>query len=210
MSKEPGYEFTGERGVLRDAFAHVRSWPFWRNLTVWFCLFSVAGHWLEIGYCLVMDRLFGIVDPESLVWDDPLYPFIVYGVGVVVCAVFLVPLRDALARKLSGCMVPVFAFWLAASAVCLVMELTMGFLLNRPDPAGVYPLWDNSQLPGNVLGQAWLVNDIGLGAVATAFTFLVYPGLEQLASWVPARAMDTVAAATIVGFVALCIVKFAV
>ena len=29
----------------------------------------------------------------------------------------------------------------------------MGFLLNQPDAAGNYPLWDNSQLPGNILGR---------------------------------------------------------
>lgn len=62
------------------------TWPFWRNLAVYFCVFSLVGHWLEIIYCTFMD-LFGIVDEDSLVWDDPFYPFLVYGVGCVVCAV---------------------------------------------------------------------------------------------------------------------------
>ena len=57
----------------------------------------------------------------------------------------------------------------------MAMELAMAFLLNQPDAADNYPLWDNSQLPGNILGQAWIVNDIGLGAVAMLYTWAIYP-----------------------------------
>ena len=72
------------------------SFAFWRNLAVYFCVFSVLGHWMEIVYCSFMN-VFGIVDADSLVWDDPMYPFLVYGVGVVVCALVLMPLKTALA-----------------------------------------------------------------------------------------------------------------
>lgn len=51
----------------------------------------------------------------------------------------------------------------------------MGLMLNQPDAAGEYPLWDNSQLSLKVLGQAWLVNDIGLGGIATLYTWLFTP-----------------------------------
>lgn len=37
---------------------------------------------MEILYCSFMN-IFGIVDADSLVWDDPLYPFMVYGIGVL-------------------------------------------------------------------------------------------------------------------------------
>ena len=46
------------------------SFAFWRNLAVYFCVFSVMGHWMEIVYCSFMN-VFGIVDADSLVWDDP-------------------------------------------------------------------------------------------------------------------------------------------
>src|SRR5699024_9070033 len=91
-------------GYAPDAFA------FWRNLAVYFCVFSVLGHWMEIAYCSFMN-LFGIVDADSLVWDDPMYPFLVYGVGTVVCAVALVPLRERLVatrRALAGAGVQFF------------------------------------------------------------------------------------------------------
>lgn len=39
---------------------------------------------MEILYCS-FTNIFGIVDADSLVWDDPLYPFMVYGIGVLMC-----------------------------------------------------------------------------------------------------------------------------
>ena len=52
------------------------AFAFWRNMAVYFCVFSVVGHWLEIPYCLFMDQ-FGIVDEDTLVFADPFYPFLV-------------------------------------------------------------------------------------------------------------------------------------
>ena len=31
------------------------SFAFWRNLAVYFCVFSVLGHWMEIVYCSFMN-----------------------------------------------------------------------------------------------------------------------------------------------------------
>lgn len=84
----------------------------------------------------------------------------------------------------------------------------MGFMLNQPNAAGEYPLWDNSNLPLNILGQAWLVNDLALGAVATLYTWAVYPATERLLARVPRRAMDAIAAVIVIGFIVLCAVKF--
>lgn len=189
-------------GYAPDAFA------FWRNLAVYFCVFSVLGHWMEIAYCLFMDVCFGIVEDDSLVWDDPLYPFLVYGVGVVVCAVALLPLKTRLVAKRRTLAGAGAQFFLIAVLVCMGMELAMGFMLNRPDATGEYPLWDNSELPLNVLGQAWLVNDVALAAVAMLYTWVVYPLCERALAKVPPRAMNAVAAVVVVGFAALCAARF--
>lgn len=183
------------------------TWPIWRNMAVYFCVYSVVGHWLEIPYCLFMD-LFGIVDPDSLVWDDPFYPFCVYGVGATVCTIILLPLKDYIVARCPSRKLALAIFFAAAAGACLVMELAMGFMLNQPNAAGEYPLWDNSNLPLNILGQAWLVNDLALGAVATLYTWAVYPATERLLARVPRRAMDVIAAVIVVGFIALCAVKF--
>lgn len=183
------------------------SWPFWRNLAVHFCVFSLAGHWLEIAYCTFMN-LFGIVDEDSLVWDDPFYPFLVYGIGCAVCAVALLPLKNRLIRHCATRARAIAAFFVITVLVCMAMELVMGWLLNQPDASGEYPLWDNSELPLNILGQAWLVNDLALGAVAMLYTWFIYPWSEKMLAHVPARTMNVAAVIIVAAFTVLCVVKF--
>lgn len=188
-------------GYAPDTFA------FWRNLAVYFCAFSVIGHWLEIAYCSFMN-LFGIVDADSLVWADPMYPFLVYGVGTTVCAVLLVPLKVRLVEHRKTLLGAGAQFYLITVVVCMLMELAMGFMLNQPDAAGVYPLWDNSQLPFNILNQAWLVNDLALGAVAMLYTWIIYPLSQRLMGALPLRVANLASFAIVGGFVVLCVVKF--
>lgn len=137
-----------------------------------------------------------------------MYPFMVYGIGVLVCAIALVPLRIQLAKRRKTMWGAALELFVITVLVCMAMELAMGFLLNQPDAAGNYPLWDNSQLPGNILGQAWIVNDIGLGAVAMLYTWVIYPLCQKALAKVPIRVMRPVAAIVVVGFVVLCVVKF--
>ena len=184
-----------------------RSFAFWRNNAVYFCLFSVLGHWMEIPYCMFMDQ-FGIVDPDSLVWDDPMYPFCVYGVAVVVCALLLVPLKNLIVRRRATLGQAGVEFYCIAVVICMLMELGMGLLLNQPLSDGSYPLWDNSDLPGNILGQAWIVNDVLLGGVAMLYTWVVYPLMQKALANVPRRPMNVAAAVIVVGFIILCAEKF--
>ena len=90
----------------------------------------------------------------------------------------------------------------------MLMELAMGFMLNQPNAAGEYPLWDNSQLPFNILGQAWLVNDLALAAVAMLYTWIVYRCARKPRE-APAARDEPLAAVVVIGFVVLCAVKFA-
>ncbi|MEG0790770.1 MAG: putative ABC transporter permease [Gordonibacter sp.] len=184
------------------------AWTFWRNIAVYFCVFSVIGHWLEIAYCSFMN-LFGIVDADSLVWDDPWYPFLVYGVGVAVCAVLLVPLKERLIERRKTLLGAAILFFVITVVVCMLMELAMGFMMNQPNAAGDYPLWDNSDLPLNIFDQAWLVNDIVLGAVAMLYTWVLYPLCEKLLARIPERITNILSIAIIIGFIVLCLVKFA-
>ena len=186
---------------------HLKKWSFWRNQAVYFCCCSVIGHWVEIAYCTFM-RLFGIYDPESLVWDDPFYPFIVYGVAVVVCAIVLVPLKNLLVRSVNSWALAVCLCFACSTVVCLLMELGMGFLLNQPDVFGIYPLWDNSDLPLNILSQAWLVNDLFLGAAATFYIWLLYPLFQAGMAKPPSRWANALAAIVVVSFTILCVAKF--
>ena len=147
------------------------SFAFWRNLAVYFCVFSVLGHWMEIVYCSFMN-VFGIVDADSLVWDDPMYPFLVYGVGVVVCALVLMPLKTALVARRATLVSAGIQFFAVTVVVCMLMELAMGFMLNQPNAAGEYPLWDNSQLPNNntVCALNFLITSVPVMAITNKQT----------------------------------------
>ena len=186
----------------------IKSYEFWRDIALWFCVFSLVGHWMEIGYCAIMDSLFGIVEDDSLVWEDPMYPFLVYGIGTTVCAIFLVPLKTHLLNKHKKMLVALLVFFVITVFICMIMELGMGLLLNQPDEFGEYPLWDNSQLPGNILGQAWIVNDILLGIVTTFYVWVIYPICKLGLSKLSPAFVNALTVVIVVGFVILCVVKF--
>lgn len=189
-------------------WGRLRTWEFWRNQAVYLCVFSLVGHWFEIPYCCVMDALFGIVDPETLVWDDFTYPFPVYGIGAVVCAILLEPLRDRLIDNCPSWRFAAVVFYIGAVFVACGMELAQGFLQNQPDENGVYPLWDNSQLPFNVLGQAWLVNDVFIALIILWYVWWMLPTLERCIAKLPPKVANVGAAVVVVAFVVLCICKF--
>ncbi|MDR0888852.1 MAG: putative ABC transporter permease [Coriobacteriales bacterium] len=187
--------------------ARPSKWAFWRNLIIYFCVFSLVGHWLEMPYCLFMWKAFGIYDPTSLVWTEPMYPFLVYGVAVIVCVIILVPIKDRVLRLTRRTWLAVVICLVLNVLVSLVMELVMGLLLNEPTN-GVYPLWNNSVLPLNVLGQAWLVNDVILGALATLYTWIIFPLCEKGMRHVDSRIATIACVVIVVLFIVLCVVTF--
>lgn len=184
---------------------------FWLYLVIAFCVFSIAGHWMEIPYCMFNDYFFGIVEDDSLVFADPMYPFCVYGIAAVLGALLLVPQRDWLIDHYRPRWRAVLRFFLLCVIASCAGELIQGFICNMPDPVtGEYPLWDNSNLPLNILGQAWLVNDILLGIIVTLYIWVFYPALVKLVRLVPKRFVIPTTAVVVISFVALCVVKFTV
>ena len=182
---------------------------FWRCMAIAFCVFSILGHWMEIPYCMFNDYFFGIVDDDSLVFADPMYPFMVYGFAAVLGALFLVPQRDWLIDRYKPVWRAVLRFFLLCVVAACVGELVQGFICNQPDPVtGEYPLWDNSKLPLNVLGQAWLVNDILLGIIVTLYVWVLYPALVNIVNKIPRRWGWPVTILVVAAFVALCIHEF--
>ena len=182
---------------------------FWRTMAVVFCVFSILGHWMEIPYCLFMDWAFNIVEDDSLVFQDPMYPFCVYGIAAVAATIVLVPYRKFLVARRASLARAVIEFYVVSVVASMLCELIMGLLLNQPDPVtGEYPLWDNSYLPGNVLGQAWLVNDLLLGGITTLYVWVLYPIMLKIVNAIPERWGWPVTIIVVVSFVVLCYFKF--
>lgn len=178
-------------------------------MAVAFCAFSIIGHWMEIPYCLFNDWAFNIVDDDSLVFDDPMYPFLVYGIAAVLGALVLVPYRDWLIDRHKTVPRAAARFFVFAVIASMIFELVMGLMLNQPDPVtGEYPLWDNSYLPLNIFKQAWLVNDILLGGVVTLYVWVLYPLLVKVVRVIPEKFGWPICILVVVSFIILCVVKF--
>lgn len=158
-----------------------KTWPFWRNLAMFYCLFSIVGHWMEAAYCTgIRFGLFpGIYDPTSQIWSDWLYPFPVYGVGFVACGLLLFPIKNWLQDHLPRNWQALLASFVVNTVVCAVIELILGLTTNQP-VNGVYPLWDYSNMFMNFMGQICLLNSCLFGAVATLCTWVAYPVLSRL------------------------------
>lgn len=181
-----------------------RTWDFWRALIVCFCLCCILGHWLEMPYCWLMDRLFGIVADDYAVWIDPWYhPYWVYGFGAVFMTLLIEPLKERLILHRKTLWGAFLESLVIAILAAMVLELVMGWLINQPDPTtGEYPFWDNSQLPGNVFGQAWLVNDFFIGLAAMIYGWVIFPLVCEGFSRLSPKAANVAFALIIVGFAA--------
>lgn len=149
-----------------------KTWGFWRDLIIIFCVFSVVGHWMEAAYCfpVKMGWLPGIYDPNSQIWSDWLFPFPIYGFGGVACCLLFYPIKNALQKAIKIPFVDVILVFIISAIVCSLMELIMGLCTNMD-----YALWDYRTMWCNFMGQVCLQNSLGFGLAATIMTYVVYP-----------------------------------
>ena len=183
-----------------EGFFRPRSWEFWRNLIIYFVVFSIVGHWMEAAVCLLIK--YGIVpgtyDPTSQIWSDWLYPFPVYGIGFCACAILLYPLKNALQRKIGRTMPALVISFIVNALVCTGIEPAMGLITNAD-----LQLWDYSNMFCNFMGQVCLQNALFFGFVATIMSWLVYPALERLFRRIPNEAATGIFILAVVGCVLL-------
>ena len=182
-----------------------RTWAFWRNLIMYFCVFSVVGHWMEAAYCTLIrfGLLPGIYDPNSQIWSDWLYPFPVYGVGAVACVLLLYPIKNFLEKHIGSRVVPLLISFVVNALVCTLIELAMGLALNMD-----YALWDYRDMFGNFMGQVCLQNAVAFGIAATLMTWVIYPAAESGLRKLSKDVVNTAFAGVCVGFAILVFLYF--
>lgn len=190
----------GEDLDEEESFFRPRTWEFWRNLIIYFIVFSIVGHWVEAAVCLLIKYgiVPGVYDPTSQIWSDWLYPFPVYGIGFCACAILLYPLKNFLQRKTGMVSVSLVLSFIVNGLVCTLIEFTMGMFVNQD-----LQLWDYSDMFGNFMGQVCLQNGLFFAFLATLMTWVVYPALERLFRRVPNEMMTVVFVGVVVGFVIL-------
>lgn len=187
-----------------------KTWFFWRGVILYFCFFSIVGHWMEIPYCHSMSALFGIVEETYDVWTDPLYvPYWVYGIGATAITLLLMPLKFWIVKRGKSMLKAALIFLVAAIALAAFLECVIGLLINQPDQFGEYPFWNNSVLPLNILGQAWLVNDFFLGLVSLAYVWILFPFCQKFMKNIGEKAANRVFVCGMVLFGFLCILSYA-
>ncbi len=175
-----------------DFVINRRGWPFVRNLIIYFIVFSILGHWMEMGMCqfIILGVVQGEYDPSNtMLWRDWLYPFPMEGAAVVVIALVLYPFFVWLKKKFTGnkrILAYVISF-IAGALLCTVIEFSMGLLVNDH-----YQLWDYRDNFCNIMGQVCLQNTMAFGVVAGIITWWVYPMLERMIARVPNDIMNIV------------------
>ena len=173
-----------------------RGWPFVRNLGIYFVVFSILGHWMEMGMCqlIILKLVEGDYDPSNtMLWRDWLYPFPMEGMAVVLIALLLYPLLMWLKRRFENRIIPYVISFLANALTCSIIEFTMGLIYN-PN----YELWDYRQNFGNIMGQVCLQNALAFGVACSIIAWFVYPMLERWISRVPRDVMNIVFVAVMV------------
>lgn len=152
-----------------------RRW-FWQAVVTSFCACCLIGHWLEFPYCWMTDSLFHNVADDYALYIDPwFHPYWCYGFGALGMTLCLEPLKGWLVRRMGSQRRAVAVSFVAAVVLAMLMELGIGLLVNQPDATGHYPYWDNSQLPLNVGGQAWLFNDVFIALAAMVYLWVMFP-----------------------------------
>ena len=196
FSKRPKEAFVNEMSHERridteggDLIAK-KGWPRWRNLLLYYCVFSVLGHWMELGFCMLIRAglVAGEYDPtNTMLWRDLLFPFPMEGIAVVICALWLYPFKNWLIEKIRKPFIPLLISFLVNGLLCSVIEFVGGLLAN-PN----HELWDYSNMPFNIMGQVCLQNAIGFGLACTLITWVVYPALERAIARIPNDIMNVI------------------
>jgi len=166
------------------------TWPWFRNLVIYYCTFSIFGHWAEIGFCwlIVLGVVMGDYDfSHAQLWDWWLCPYPAEGLAVVLIAVLLAPFKEWLLKKFDGSIPPALIIsFLVNMLVCATIDFTTGITANAD-----YSLWDYSDLPFNFMGQIVLQNTLVYSVAATFIVWVLYPLMAKALHRMPPRLANT-------------------
>ena len=184
-----------------------RTWEFWRDLIIYFIVFSILGHWAEILFCrLIIAGVFmGDYDPtNAMLWDQWLFPFTAEGAALVAIVVILHPVSLWLREKTNGNVaLAVVLSFLVNMFVCTSIDFTTGMVANQD-----YSLWDYRALPFNFMGQVCLQNSLVYSIVATLIVWVVYPLMDTVLRRAPRGVVNAAAFGLIGMYVFLAILNF--
>ncbi|MCQ2751609.1 MAG: putative ABC transporter permease [Coriobacteriales bacterium] len=182
---------------LSDYVSKPFTWPWVRNAIIYFCLFSIVGHWAEIVFCKFIEAGFfmGDVDYSNLMlWEWWLHPFPAEGIAVVLGATIIFPFKEWLVKKMpKHKILPYVIIFGVTAFISVGIDFTTGITANAN-----YELWDYRELPFNFMGQIVLQNSLVYSLAAFVIIVLVYPLLERFLNSIP-RSVAHIIFAAVVG-----------
>ena len=183
-----------------DIYEKPFTWPWVRNLIIYYCVFSILGHWAEIGFCwlIVLGVFMGEYDfSHAQLWEQWLYPYPAEGIAVVLIVVALFPIKERLLKAFNGKILPTLVVsFLVNMLVCATVDFTTGITANAN-----YELWDYRDLPFNFMGQIVLQNTLVYSIAATFIVWVVYPLMAKFLHRAPQHSVN-LAFVGLVGFYA--------
>lgn len=162
-----------------DIYEKPFTWPWIRNLAIYYFFFSIIGHWAEIGFCwlIVLGIVMGDYDfSHEQLWEWWLCPYPAEGIAVVLIALILFPFKEWLIKKTGGRVILALVLsFIVNMIVCATIDFTTGITANAN-----YELWDYRNLPFNFMGQIVLQNTLVYSIAATFIVWVVYPLMAKL------------------------------
>ena len=167
----------------------VRTMVFWRDITMYFIVFSFLGHWAEMLFCwnIHLGVFMGHNDfGFAMLWSTWLYPYSAEGLAIVIVVAVLHPVKEWLRRVFKGRILPTFILSFASIvAMCVLVELTLGLLINRD-----YSIWDYRDIPFNFMGQICLQNTSVIAITGVITIWVIYPLMDRLIRRMPKSYAD--------------------
>ncbi len=162
----------------------MRTWPFWRDMIMYFIMFSFLGHWAEMLFCLLIEAgvFMGDFDlGNTMLWDQWLYPFSAEGIALILIVLILYPFKEWLLKRTGGRIAIALPVSFAINAiVCTSIDFTTGITANAD-----YSLWDYRALPFNFMGQIVLQNSLVYSIAATLVVWVIYPLMDRIMAHLP-------------------------
>ncbi len=185
----------------------IRKPEFWRDLLIYFVVFSIVGHWAEILFCqLILAGVFmGGYDPtNAMLWDQWLFPFTAEGAALVAIVLILQPAAQWLLKKTGNRVwLALILSFLLNALVCTAIDFTTGMIANQD-----YQLWDYRDMPFNFMGQVCLQNSMVYSIAATIIVWVVYPFMDMVLHRAPRGVVNAVAVGLIGMYLFLAMLYF--
>ncbi len=185
----------------------VRKWEFWRDLMIYFVVFSLLGHWAEILFCqLILAGVFmGGYDPSNaMLWDQWLFPFTAEGAALVAIVLILQPAAQWLLKKTGNrILLALLLSFLLNALVCTSIDFITGMIANQD-----YQLWDYRDMPFNFMGQVCLQNSLVYSIAATFIVWVVYPAMDAALHCAPRGVTNALAAGLLGMYLILAMLYF--